>query len=70
MVFRVDYTVEQLGNREFGTVFLGTTNVAEVMVAAGMAKVSCTQTARLVSVTVVWSRWLEAWQRCRPHAHQ
>ena len=39
MVFRVDYTVEQLGNREFGTVFLGTTNIAEAMVAAGMAKV-------------------------------
>jgi hypothetical protein len=39
VVFKVDYAVEQLGNREFGSVFLGTTNVAEAMVAAGMAKV-------------------------------
>ncbi|KAG2441222.1 hypothetical protein HYH02_010066 [Chlamydomonas schloesseri] len=39
-VFRVDYVVEAIGNREFGSVFLGQNdNVALAVVAAGWAKV-------------------------------
>lgn len=38
-VFSVDYTVEALNNREFGSVFLGKENVAEAVVTAGWAKV-------------------------------
>ena len=37
--FKVDFTIEQAGNKEFGTVFVGSENLAEVMVAAGLAKV-------------------------------
>lgn len=40
VVFRVDYAVEAIGNREFGSVFLGQQdNVALSVVAAGWAKV-------------------------------
>ncbi len=47
VVFKVDYAVEQLGNKEFGSVFLGTTNVAEALVAAGLAKVCCVLAAAI-----------------------
>lgn len=41
VVFRVDYVVEQLGNREFGSVFLNEKeNVAMAVVSNGWAKVS------------------------------
>lgn len=39
-VFRTDYKVEQLGNREFGSVFLGKENLAMTVVSAGWAKVN------------------------------
>ncbi len=43
VVFKVDYVVESIGNREFGSVFLDgpqpAKNVAEAILAAGMAKV-------------------------------
>lgn len=39
-MFRVDYVVEAIGNREFGSVFLNQNdNVALAVVAAGWAKV-------------------------------
>lgn len=39
-VFKVDYVVEAIGNREFGSVFLNERdNVALAVVAAGWAKV-------------------------------
>lgn len=38
VTFRVDYTVPTI-NREFGTVFLGGQNVADMVVSAGWAKV-------------------------------
>ncbi len=44
MVFKVDYVVEQIGNREFGSVFLAhaannNENIALSVVSAGWAKV-------------------------------
>lgn len=38
-VFSVDYKVEALSDREFGSVFLGKENVAVSVVSAGWAKV-------------------------------
>ena len=39
-VFRVDYTLEQAGGKEFGTVFINEKeNVAATLLAAGWAKV-------------------------------
>jgi staphylococcal nuclease domain-containing protein 1 len=38
-VFKVDYTVEAIGNREFGSVFLGQENVALTVISSGWAKV-------------------------------
>ena len=37
--FRVEYKVEALAGREFGSVFLGTQNVAKLVVQNGWAKV-------------------------------
>lgn len=39
-VFRTDYKVEQLGNREFGSVFIDKENVALTVVANGWSKVN------------------------------
>jgi staphylococcal nuclease domain-containing protein 1 len=39
VVFKVDYVVEQIGSKEFGSVFLGQENIALTVVAAGYAKV-------------------------------
>ncbi|XP_010547787.1 PREDICTED: staphylococcal nuclease domain-containing protein 1-like [Tarenaya hassleriana] len=39
VVFKVDYKVEAIAGREFGSVFLGNENVAMLVVAAGWAKV-------------------------------
>ena len=42
-MFRVDYTIEAAGNREFGSVFVNEKeNAALSLVAAGLAKVGCT----------------------------
>lgn len=39
-MFRVDYTLEQAGGKEFGTVFINEKeNVAATLLAAGWAKV-------------------------------
>lgn len=38
--FRVDYKVEQLGGREFGTVYIGDQNVGVLCVEAGWAKIN------------------------------
>jgi endonuclease YncB( thermonuclease family) len=40
VVFKVDYVVEQIGSKEFGSVFLGQENIALTVVAAGYAKVT------------------------------
>ncbi|GMH33782.1 hypothetical protein BSKO_01616 [Bryopsis sp. KO-2023] len=45
-VFRTDYKVEQLGNREFGSVFLGKENLALSVVSAGWSKVNPVGTTR------------------------
>jgi hypothetical protein len=41
-VFKVDYVVEQIGNREFGSIFLGQENLALTIVSNGWAKVRST----------------------------
>jgi staphylococcal nuclease domain-containing protein 1 len=46
VVFKVDYVLEQIGNREFGSVFLGKQdNVALSVVSNGWAKASFLQTS-------------------------
>lgn len=55
MVFKIDYVVEQLGNREFGSVFLNEKeNVALAVVSNGWAKVStgCFLTIKLIQALV------------------
>lgn len=41
-VFKVDYVVEQIGNREFGSLFIGQENIALAVVSNGWAKVRAT----------------------------
>jgi staphylococcal nuclease domain-containing protein 1 len=52
VVFKVDYTVEAIGNREFGSVFLGQENVALTVISSGWAKVGMQRNSWLPCIPV------------------
>ncbi|KAL6757416.1 hypothetical protein V8C86DRAFT_2625605 [Haematococcus lacustris] len=60
VVFKTDYVVEQIGNREFGSIFLEKENVACSLVAAGLAKVRASGTQQ--------SPYIESLRKAEEHA--
>lgn len=64
-MFRVDYTLEQAGGKEFGTVFINEKeNVAATLLAAGWAKV---RAAKRYEVPDCYGPWFAAWAQRLPH---